>query len=48
MPANKLYPDNFKDINKTLMVQDIINLFLALFTILLIDPEFASLFIFAL
>ena len=45
MPADKLYPNNFQDVKKALVVQNFINVFKALLAELLIGPEVSSLFI---
>ena len=48
MPTDELYPDNFRDIKKALVVQDPINVFPALLAELLIGPELPALLIFGL
>ena len=48
MPINELCPDNFRDIRKTLVVQDPVNVFYALLAKLLISLEFLGLLIFYL
>ena len=48
MPTDELYPNNFLDIKKVLMVQNPINIFLALLAKLLIGFEFLDLLIFIL
>ena len=48
MPTNELWPENFWDIKKALVVQYIINIFSVLFAKLLISPKLENLFIFAL
>ena len=48
MPADKLCPDNFREIREALVVQDLIIVFSALLTKLLISPEFMSVCVFVL
>ena len=48
MPADKLYPEKFRNVKEVLVVQDPINVFPALIAKLLIGPKFSCLFIFIL
>ena len=48
MPADELYPDDFWNIREALVVQDPVNVFLALLAKLLISLEFLSLLVFLL
>ena len=48
MPANKLCPDNFRDIGETLVVQNPINVVPALLAELLVGPQFPGLFVLGL
>ena len=48
MPADELYPDNFRDVEKALVMQDLINIFPALLAKLLISSELPGLLVFIL
>ena len=48
MPANKLYPDDFRDVEEALLVQDLINVIPALLAKLLIGSELPCLLVFIL
>ena len=48
MLADELYPDNFRDVKKTLVVQDPMNVFSTLLAELLIGSELLGLLVFGL
>ena len=48
MPANKLCPDNFRDVGEALVVQNPIDVVPALLAELLVGPQFPGLFVLGL
>ena len=48
MPANKLRPDDFGDVGEALVVQQAVNVFLALLAKLLVSSELPGLLVFIL